>query len=129
MCCCRENRKVSWTKNLFPPTDPLQYNSFPVILIQPSLFPLSQRPYYSCSAHDVKRVGGFSENIKIHFEGKPALFASTLVVGHHLCRFVFYCFEFDRTLEGWAVSLYLGLISPRSCCCFRFRSLFTGPHP
>ena len=29
---------------------------------------------------------------KINFEGKPALFSSTLVVGHHLCPFVFCCF-------------------------------------
>ena len=40
----------------------------PVILIPPSLFPLSYGPYDSCSAHDVKRVGFFCENIKIKFQ-------------------------------------------------------------
>ena len=74
------------------------------------------------------------------------MFASTLVVGHHLCRFVFVgvvvpgvsspkgnsssvprvlspkrssSFHFDRTLGGWAVSLYLELIAPTSCFHFR----------
>ena len=39
------------------------------------------------------------------------MFASTLVVGHHLCRFLF-C---DRTLEGWVLLLLLspGFHSPR----------------
>ena len=35
----------------------------------------------------------------------------------------------DRTLGGWAVSLYLELIAPRSCFLFRFSLLSPGFRP
>ena len=79
-------------------------------------FPIPPVPAFFCTM-----LRGVSENIRLNHESytleeKPALFASTLVVGRHLCCC---CFLFDRTLEGWALSVVVvpGVSSPKGSSC------------